>query len=91
MASVSHPAPIHLGLDVHKDTISELRAVYRAALGHDVSATNLQRVLLRRGVLEQTGESRAPGRAGGRPAALFRFRRQRLEITDQFAVLRPPR
>ena len=72
-------------------TISELRAVYRAALGHDVSATNLQRVLLRRGVLEHTGESRAPGRAGGRPAALFRFRRQRLEVTDQFAVLRPPR
>ena len=22
MASVSHPAPIHLGLDVHRDTIS---------------------------------------------------------------------
>jgi ADP-ribose pyrophosphatase YjhB (NUDIX family) len=72
-------------------TISELRTVYRAALGHDVSATNLQRVLLRRGVLEPTGESRAPGRTGGRPAALFRFRSQRLEITDQFAVLRPPR
>jgi ADP-ribose pyrophosphatase YjhB (NUDIX family) len=71
-------------------TISELRTVYRAALGHDVSATNLQRVLLRRGVLEQTGESRPPGRAGGRPAALFRFQSQRLEVTDQFAVLRPP-
>ena len=72
-------------------TITELRAVYRAALGHDVSATNLQRVLLRRGVLEATGESRAPGRAGGRPPALFRFQNQRLEVTDQFAVLRPPR
>jgi ADP-ribose pyrophosphatase YjhB (NUDIX family) len=72
-------------------TIAELRAVYRAALGHDVSATNLQRVLLRRGVLERTGQSRAPGPAGGRPAALFRFRSQRLKITDQFAVLRPPR
>src|SRR5215217_2013258 len=72
-------------------TISELRTVYRAALGHDVSATNLQRVLLRRGMLEPTGQSRAPGRAGGRPAALFRFQSQRLEITDQFAVLRPPR
>jgi ADP-ribose pyrophosphatase YjhB (NUDIX family) len=72
-------------------TIAELRAVYRAALGHDVSATNLQRVLLRRRVLEPTGQSRAPGRTGGRPAALFRFRSQRLEITDQFAVLRPPR
>ena len=71
-------------------TIAELRAVYRAALGHDVSATNLQRVLLRRRVLEPTGQSRPPGRTGGRPAALFRFRSQRLEITDQFAVLRPP-
>jgi ADP-ribose pyrophosphatase YjhB (NUDIX family) len=72
-------------------TISELRTLYRAALGHDVSATNLQRVLVRRGVLEPTGEARAPGQAGGRPAALFRFHSQHLEVTDQFAVLRPPR
>jgi ADP-ribose pyrophosphatase YjhB (NUDIX family) len=71
-------------------TISELRDVYAAALGHDVSATNLQRVLLRRGVLEATGRLRAPGPTGGRPGALFRFRTQALEITDQFAVLRPP-
>jgi ADP-ribose pyrophosphatase YjhB (NUDIX family) len=71
-------------------TLSQLREVYVAALGHEVSATNLQRVLLRRGVLEPTGERREPGRAGGRPAALYRFRSRRLEITDQFAVLRPP-
>ena len=71
-------------------TISELREIYVAALGHEVSATNLQRVLLRRGVLEATGEKREPGRAGGRPAACYRFRSRRLEITDQFAVLRPP-
>jgi len=72
-------------------TISELRDLYRAALGHDVSATNLQRVLLRRGVLEQTGERRAAGPSGGRPAALYRFERQELQITDQFAALRPRR
>jgi ADP-ribose pyrophosphatase YjhB (NUDIX family) len=72
-------------------TISELREIYVAALGHDVSATNLQRVLLRRGVLEQVGEQRPSGRAGGRPAALFRFASQRLEVTDEFAALRPPR
>jgi 8-oxo-dGTP diphosphatase len=72
-------------------TISELREIYVAALGHDVSATNLQRVLLRRGVLEQVGERRPPGRAGGRPAALFRFASNRLEVTDEFAALRPPR
>jgi 8-oxo-dGTP diphosphatase len=71
-------------------TISELREVYVAALGHDVSATNLQRVLLRRGVLERLDGRRAPGRAGGRPAALFRFASRRLAITDEFAALRPP-
>jgi 8-oxo-dGTP diphosphatase len=72
-------------------TLSELRQIYVAALGHDVSATNLQRVLVRRRVLEQVGGRRAPGRAGGRPAALFRFVSQRLEVTDEFAALRPPR
>ena len=71
-------------------TISQLRDLYAAALGHEVSATNLQRVLLRRDVLEATGDQRQPGRSGGRPASLFRFRTRRLEITDAFAVLRPP-
>jgi ADP-ribose pyrophosphatase YjhB (NUDIX family) len=71
-------------------TLSELRTIYQAALGHDVSATNLQRVLLRRQLLEPTGEARQPGRSGGRPAAMFRFRSGHLEVTDQFAVLRPP-
>src|SRR6266545_1936718 len=72
-------------------TIAELRRLYRAALGHDVSATNLQRVLLRRRLLEPIGELRPPGRAGGRPAAVYRFRSRNLEVTDQFAVLRPPK
>jgi ADP-ribose pyrophosphatase YjhB (NUDIX family) len=72
-------------------TMSELREVYMAALGHDVSATNLQRVLIRRGVLERVDGRRAPGRTGGRPAALFRFASDRLEVTDEFAALRPPR
>jgi hypothetical protein len=71
-------------------TISELREIYAAALGHDVSATNLQRVLVRRGVLAPTGDYRGPGRAGGRPAALFRFSSREIEITDQFGFLRPP-
>jgi ADP-ribose pyrophosphatase YjhB (NUDIX family) len=70
--------------------ISELRDLYAAALGHDVSATNLQRVLLRRDVLEPTGRQRTPGPTGGRPGSLFRFRTHGLEITDQFAALRPP-
>jgi ADP-ribose pyrophosphatase YjhB (NUDIX family) len=72
-------------------TLSELREIYVAALGHPVSATNLKRVLLRRGALEPTGAVRSHGPSGGRPAALFRFRSRGLEITDPFAVLRPPR
>ena len=36
------------------------------------------------------GTRREPGPAGGRPAALYGFRTRALEITDQFAVLRPP-
>ena len=71
-------------------TLSELRDLYVAALGYEVSATNLKRVLLRRGVLEPAGGRRDPGRAGGRPAALYRFQTRELRITDQFAALRPP-
>jgi ADP-ribose pyrophosphatase YjhB (NUDIX family) len=71
-------------------TIAELREIYVAALGYDVTATNLQRVLLRRGVLEATGEQTASGRSGGRPAALYRFASPSLEVTDPFAVFRPP-
>ena len=82
----------NLGFALAPETfaISTLRELYSAALGHDVSPTNLQRVLLRRGVLEPTGVQRPPGPSGGRPAKLYRFRTRRLEITDQFAVLRPP-
>lgn len=71
-------------------TLAELRDLYAAALGHPVSATNLQRVLLRRELLEETGERRRYGSGGGRPAAIYRFRTGELEITDPFAVLRPP-
>ncbi len=71
-------------------TIAELRDIYVAALGYDVTATNLQRVLLRRGVLEATGQQTSPGRSGGRPAALYRFASPSLEVTDPFAVFRPP-
>ena len=71
-------------------TLAELRDLYAAALGHPVGATNLQRVLLRRRLLEDTGEHRRYGSGGGRPATIYRFRSRRLEITDQFAVLRPP-
>ena len=61
-----------------------------AALGYEVTATTLQRVLLRRGVLEATGEHTASGRSGGRPAMVYRFASPALEVTDPFAVFRPP-
>ena len=52
-------------------TIGELREIYRAALGHDVSATNLQRVLVRRG--PRADRRRPPAGASGRaPATVFR-------------------
>jgi len=71
-------------------TLAELRDVYEAALGYEVSATNLKRVLLRRGAIEPVGQRRAHGPAGGRPAEVFRFCSRQLEVTDPFAVLRPP-
>lgn len=70
-------------------TMAQLRDAYAAALGHDISATNLQRILTRRGQLAATGGTTSPGNKGGRPAKLFRFVRHELEITDPFAVLRP--
>ena len=72
-------------------SISELASIYTAALGYAVDATNLRRVLERRGVLEATGERRSSGPGGGRPAAVYRFGSRELEVTDPFAVFRPPR
>lgn len=71
-------------------TASELQSVYQAALGHEVSATNLRRILARREQIEETGTVTLPGKAGGRPAALYRFRERRIQVTDPFAVLGPP-
>ena len=71
-------------------TLAELRDIYEAALGYEVSSTNLKRVLVRRGAIEAVGRRRAHGPAGGRPAELYRFSGRRLEVTDPFAVLRPP-
>lgn len=70
--------------------ISHLRDIYSAALGYHVDATNLQRVLGRRGVITPTGTTAPPGRSGGRPAALYRFADSEYRVTDEFAALRPP-
>lgn len=70
-------------------TIAALRDIYAAALGHPVSATNLHRILTRRGVIEATDGVAPPTATGGRPAALFRFAARRLVVTNPFAAFRP--
>ncbi|MHB2029012.1 MAG: NrtR DNA-binding winged helix domain-containing protein [Acidimicrobiales bacterium] len=71
-------------------TIAELRVVYESCLGHAVSSTNLQRVLLRRAIIESTSSVVSPSSSGGRPATLYRFCDRTLQVTDPFAVFRPP-
>ena len=46
-------------------TIARLRDIYAATVGHPVSATNLQRVLTRRGVIEPTPAAARPTTLGG--------------------------
>ncbi|TFV60722.1 NUDIX hydrolase [Mycobacterium sp. PS03-16] len=70
--------------------LSTLRDIYGAALGYQVDATNLQRVLERRKVITRTGSTARSGRSGGRPPALYRFTESRYRVTDEFAALRPP-
>lgn len=81
---------IAFALAPNRFTMSTLREIYCAALGYEVDTTNLQRVLTRRKVITPTGATAAPGRAGGRPAAVYRFTDSGLRVTDEFAALRPP-
>jgi len=71
-------------------TIAQLRDIYAASVGHRVSATNLQRVLTRRGVIEATPAAARPTSLGGRPATLYRFAARSLIVTNPFAAFRPP-
>jgi ADP-ribose pyrophosphatase YjhB (NUDIX family) len=70
-------------------TISQLRDTYSAVLGYHVSATNLQRILTRRGVIEATSDISRPAPGGGRPATLYRFAARELVVTNPFAAFRP--
>jgi ADP-ribose pyrophosphatase YjhB (NUDIX family) len=70
-------------------TVSQLRDTYAAALGHPVSATNLQRILTRRGVIEPTSDVSRPTSTGGRPATVYRFAARELVVTNPFAAFRP--
>lgn len=71
-------------------TIAQLRDIYAASLGYPVSATNLQRILTRRCVIEATPTASRPAAAGGRPARLYRFAARSLVVTNPFAAFRPP-
>ena len=71
-------------------TIAQLRDIYAASLGHPVSATNLQRILTRRGVIVATPAAARPTALGGRPATLYRFAARTLVVTNPFAAFRPP-
>jgi len=70
-------------------TIAALRDIYAATLGYPVSATNLQRILARRGVIEPTSAVAPPAAAGGRPATMYRFASRQLVVTNPFAAFRP--
>ena len=70
-------------------TLARLRDLYIEVLGHDVDATNLGRVLGRRGEIVATGRLATPGVGGGRPARTYRFGSSGYRVTDPFAVLRP--
>ncbi len=71
-------------------TIAQLRDIYAASLGHPVSATNLQRILTRRGVIRPTSAVARPTPVGGRPATLYEFASRTLVVTNPFAAFRPP-
>jgi len=81
---------IGFGLAPTEFILSTLRDIYGVVLGYQVDATNLQRVLVRRGVITRTGTTARSGRSGGRPAARYRFTDSELRVTDEFAALRPP-
>ncbi len=53
------------------------------------SATNLQRILTRRGVIEPTSDISRPTATGGRPATVYRFAARGLVVTNPFAAFRP--
>lgn len=81
---------IAFALVAEQFTIGTLRDIVSAALGYQVAATNLARVMTRRNMIVATGQTVAPSHKGGRPAAIYRFCDHSLTVTDPFAVLRPP-
>ena len=71
-------------------TISQLRDTYAAALGHPVSATNLQRILTRRGVIEPTTRRLPPHLNRRPPGDPLPLRRPRTGGNQPLRRLPPP-
>lgn len=71
-------------------TVTQLKSIYAACIGHPISATNLQRVLIRRKIIEPTTSTAQPTPAGGRPATLYHFTERVLLVTNPFAVFKAP-
>ena len=67
-------------------TIRELGRIYAACIGHRISATNLQNVLLRRQIIESTGTMAPSLSSGGRPALIYRFVQRTPVVTNPFAA-----
>lgn len=53
-------------------TLSELRTVYEASWDTELDPGNFRRSMLRSGLLEPTGATKAPGPGGGKPGEVYR-------------------
>jgi len=80
---------IGFALTPREFALSTLRDIYSAALGHQVDATNLQRVLERRNVSPAPAPRRGPDAAVASCGAV-RFNESRYRVTDELRRLRPP-
>ena len=73
-------------------TIQQLREIVSAALGYDVGATNLQRVMTRRADDRAHGRTQhARPRTADDPPPSTGSATRTLHVTDPFAVFRPPK
>ena len=78
-------APVAFQLLPEAFTLAELQATYEAILDRPLDKRNFRRKIHALGILEATGEARREG--PGRPAALYRFRRDRFRDLGGGVVL----
>lgn len=78
-------APVAFQLLPEAFTLSELQQTYEVVLGKALDKRNFRRKVHGLSILEPTGEERSEGR--GRPAALYRFRRDRFRDLGGGVVL----